>query len=100
VMVPTTTAVLLARWSPFILRTRRAKDIGGRLMRDMNRRLRMTLLKLDPVRGQEAVRLDQEAEVDILGDWRITVWALLVVTLVVTDIDTHGQERLLRSLRV
>jgi len=40
--------------------------------------------------GQEAVGLDEETKVDILGDWSVAVWALLVVTLVVTDIDTHG----------
>ena len=40
--------------------------------------------------SQEAVSLDKEAEVDILRNWGATVWAFLVGTLVVTDIDTHG----------
>merc|ERR1711953_299085 len=48
--------------------------------------------------GQESVSLDQETEIDIIRDWSISVWSLLVVTLVVTDIDTHGG-RVFRSLR-
>ena len=48
--------------------------------------------------GQESVSLDQETEIDIIRDWSISVWSLLVVTLVVTDIDTHGGS-VFRSLR-
>lgn len=48
--------------------------------------------------GQESVSLDQETEIDIIRNWSISVWSLLVVTLVVTDIDTHGG-RVFRSLR-
>jgi hypothetical protein len=78
-------------------------DIGGRLMRDMKRRRRTTLLKFESVRpalvsgfcrvfgrelchtGEEAVELHQKLKVDIVALGRLTMAAPNVVTI---EVDT------------
>lgn len=88
-------------------------DIGGRLMRDMKRRRRTTLLKFESVRpgcvsecgssllggsertGKESVELHQELEVDIVTLGRLAMAAPNVVTI---EVDTCQKKlRLARS---
>ncbi len=107
-MVPTTTTV---RFSPslLMLATMRDRETGGRLILDIKRRRRTTLLKEESVRprfcqysrldrhgsqglrtGKEAVKLYQELEVDIVALGRLAVRRLDVVAV---EIDTYRMKQ-------
>merc|ERR1711970_627756 len=100
VTVPTTTAVLSSRPPVPILRTRRANEKWWTVDARHKKSLQDNLVEFGiGTSGQKSISFDQKTKIDIIRDWCISVWSLLVVTLVVTDIDTHGERVLFRSLR-
>lgn len=92
-----------------MLATMRDRETGGRLILDMKRRRRITLLKEESVRpricqysrlnlsgserlrtGKEAVKLDQELKIDIVALGRLAVRRLDVVAV---EIDTYRMKQ-------
>lgn len=108
VMVPITT-IVLPLWESVTLDTMRESETGGRLILDMKRRRKTTLLKLDSVRpvkipppisfpllksaalrrrrhtGEESVELHQDLQVDVLALGRLAMGAAHMVAV---QVDT------------